>query len=55
MKTLIIYLDNSKKNFHKITPFAQGPGFDSKTRFDDRWDKLVNHLYGDKHYRFEVI
>ena len=55
MQTLIIYFDESKKSFHKITPFRQGGEYDSQSRFDGRWNKLVEHLTGGNYYKFEII
>jgi hypothetical protein len=48
MKTLVIYFDESKKNFQKITPFGQGPEFDDRKRFDGNWHKLATHLGGNR-------
>ena len=54
MKTLVIYFDDTKKNFQKITPFAQGPEFDERKRFDGNWHKLAVHLGGDRIVSTEV-
>jgi len=55
MKTLIIFYDESKKNFRKITPHAQGPEWDSKTRFDGQFEALREHLEGDNYFKAEII
>lgn len=55
MKTMIVYYDYSKKNFRKITPFAQGPEWDSKTRFDGQFGQLREHLDGDNYSKMEII
>ena len=44
MTTMKIHLDDSGKNFIIITPFAQGPEWSSKTRFDGKWQDLALHL-----------
>ena len=55
MSTLIIFLDPSKKVFHKITPHNQGAYFSSKERFDGRWDELAEHLEPTHHRNKRVV
>jgi hypothetical protein len=55
MNTLIIYLDESKKNARIITPHRQGFEWDSKERFDGNWQALAHHLTNGTYYKFEVI
>lgn len=56
--TLVIYLDDTKKRYRKITPAFQGAEYNSKERFDGNWVGLVTHFYGErrhkKYHSFEV-
>lgn len=51
MTTMKVHLDESGKNFLIITPFAQGAEWNSKTRFDGRWQELALHLTRSENYR----
>lgn len=53
MKTVLIYLDNSKRNVQKVTPANQDAK--SEHHFDGNWLKLVQQITGGNYYKFEVI
>jgi len=54
-QTLIIYLDKTGKSTIVVTPYAQGPEFDAKTRFDGNWFGLAQALTKGNYVKFEVI
>jgi hypothetical protein len=54
MKTLIVYFDETRKNFQKITPLRQGVGYRSDERFDDNWAALAYHVSRGNYYKFEI-
>jgi hypothetical protein len=56
MKTLVIYFNESKTDFQRITPLGQGPEWNDKTRFDGKWKELAEHIAGNrKLVSYEVI